>query len=101
MYATMEVPVRAARQLWTQITAGGSQRVRKISRLFFATTASAYRSFKGHSCSHAQFFSVVSSAATVAGQGDTNNGSNYTGSTNDMQDVNSAFQGPLRTAGKL
>ncbi|KAL0049602.1 hypothetical protein WJX82_005734 [Trebouxia sp. C0006] len=31
------------------------------------------------------------------GQGETNNGSNYTGSTNDMQDVNSPLQDPSRT----
>lgn len=33
------------------------------------------------------------------GQGETNNGSNYTGSTNDMQDVNSPLQDPSRTSG--
>lgn len=40
------------------------------------------------------------SVSTSAGQGDTNNGSNYTGSTNDMQDVNSPLQDPARTSGK-
>ncbi len=43
---------------------------------------------------------MLISAANFAGQGDTNNGSNYTGSTNDMQDVNSPLQDPSRTPGK-
>ena len=41
----------------------------------------------------------VASAAKFAGQGDTNNGSNSTGSTNDMQDVNSPLQDPGRISG--
>lgn len=51
-------------------------------------------------CMHHNYTKLTSSA-TLAGQGETNNGSNYTGSTNDMQDVNSPLQDPSRTSGKF
>ena len=40
------------------------------------------------------------SGVASVGHGDTNGASNYTGSTSDMQDVNSPLQDPSRTSGR-